>query len=380
MPKILLQKRVHRKFQLQRAKFTSFLVLFILGLFVGSISAGTQAVWTGVEKIVAVGDIHGDYDNFVKILKGTQVVDCDLRWAGGATHLVQIGDIMDRGFNAKKIFDLLIRLEQEAKEAGGMLHVLLGNHEELNITGLVFRYPDYLTVNQFKDFLPDGFKKKQEGRLQKMIKDIGDDAQRQALSDKFWNKLISDPWAQREYTTNLYETYGSWILGHNAVIKINDIVFVHGGISEKYSTWKIEKINDLLRQELSDLAQKAVRSEPQESRLSIAYQADGPLWYRELATVPEEDLKEEVDVILSNLGAKVLVIAHTPRVPTRQEMERFGGKVWIVDTGISFAYGGRLSALIINNGIFKVWGEKNEQADPSSNPPHDSPRLGPFIL
>ncbi len=375
-----LPERVQQKFQPQRARSASFFVLFILGLFVGSISAGTQAVWTGVEKIVAVGDLHGDYDNFVKILKGTDIVDGDLRWTGGETHLVQIGDIMDRGLDAKKIFDLLIRLEQEAKEAGGMVHVLLGNHEELNITGLVFRYPDYLTASQFRSFLPDGYREKQDERLQKMIKNIHDHSQREILSNAFWAKLINDPRAQKEYLTNLYDKYGSWILEHNAVIKINDIVFVHGGIAEKYSTWKIEKINDVLRQELSDLAQKAIRSEPQESRLRIAYQADGPLWYRDLATVPEEDLKEEVDRMLANLEAKALVIGHTPKVPTRQEMERFGGKVWIIDTGISFAYGGRLSALIIHNGIFKVWGEKNEQTDPSCNPPHDSPRLCPVFF
>lgn len=380
MLKILLHKRVYRRVQPRRAKSASFFILFILGLFVGSISAGTQAVWMGVAKIVAVGDLHGDYDNFVTILKGTQVVDCDLRWAGGETHLVQIGDIMDRGPDARKIFDLLIRLEQEAKEAGGMVHVLLGNHEELNITGLVFRYPDYLTANQFRDFLPDGYRKKQEERLHKMLKDIGDDSQCQGLIDKFWNKMINDTRAQKEYLTNLYDKYGSWILEHNAVIKINDIVFAHGGIAEQYSTWKIEKINEVLRQELSDLAQKAIRLEPQESRLRIAYQADGPLWYRELAIVPEEDLKDEVDRILANLGARALVIGHTPKVPTRREMERFGGKVWIVDTGISFAYGGRLSALIITNGTFNVWGENNEQKDHSDNPPHDSPRLGPVFL
>ncbi len=380
MLKTLLRKHFYSTLNPQRARSGSIFVLLILGLLVGSISAGTQSVWTGVGKIVAVGDLHGDYDNFVKILKGTGVIDDDLRWVAGETHLVQIGDIMDRGPDARKIFDLLIGLELEAKEAGGMVHVLLGNHEELNITGLVFRYPDYLTPDQFKSFLPDGFKKKQEARLNKTIKNIADDSERQALTEKFWNKLITDPYAQKEYLATLYDRYGTWILGRNAVIKINDIVFVHGGISEKYSTWKIEKINDLLRQELSDLAQKALRSEPQESRLRIAYQSEGPLWYRDLATVLEEDLKEEVDRMLANLGAKVMVIAHTPRVPTRREMERFGGKVWIIDTGISFAYGGRLSALIIYNGTFSVWGENNENKDDSCNPPHDSARLWPVFL
>ena len=102
---------------------------------------------------------------------------------------------------------------------------------------------------------------------------------------------------------------------------------------------------------------------------SIIYRGDSPLWYRELATVPEEDLKEEVDTILNNLGAKAMIIAHTPKIPkTEKDMQRFGGRVWIVDTGISRVYGGPASALIIQNGDFHVWGlpdEKDNDSEPS---------------
>jgi hypothetical protein len=315
-----------------------------------------------------VGDLHGDYDNFVQILRGTKMVDSDLHWTAGKTHLVQTGDIMDRGPDPKKIFDLLMNLEKEAEAAGGMVHVLLGNHEEMNLTNIIFRYPDYVSADQFRSFLPEAYEKKQEGHLQKMMRDVHNDSQREAMSSMFWNKLKGDRDAQREYFINFYEKYGTWLLQQNAVIKINDIIFVHGGIGEKYSTWKIEDINNLLRRELSDLARAALKSEPQNSRLEIAYKTDGPLWYRDLARVPEEDMNEEVDRILANLGAKVMVIAHTPKVPTRKEMERFGGKVWIIDTGISIIYGGRLSALIIENGEFEVWPENSFGKKPGPSP------------
>lgn len=68
-------------------------------------------VWTGVEKIVAIGDLHGDYENFVRILQGTRLVNEKLSWTGGKAHLVQTGDVMDRGPDAKAIFDLIRRLE-----------------------------------------------------------------------------------------------------------------------------------------------------------------------------------------------------------------------------------------------------------------------------
>src|SRR4030042_2360365 len=87
------------------------LLLLALPLFCPA--ASIPCVWTGVEKIIAVGDLHGDYENFVLILKNPKVrlVDDNLHWIGGKTHLVQTGDIMDRGERAKEIFDLLMRLE-----------------------------------------------------------------------------------------------------------------------------------------------------------------------------------------------------------------------------------------------------------------------------
>ena len=60
---------------------------------------------------------------------------------------------------------------------------------------------------------------------------------------------------------------------------------------------------------------------------------------------------------MANLGAKHIVVAHTP-VLVWDHMSRFGGKVWIVDTGISSAYGGHLSALIIEGARFAVWREE----------------------
>lgn len=339
-----------------------FLFVALLGCALG---ADIPCQWTDIEKIVAVGDLHGDYENFIKILEGTGIVDERLHWKAGKTHLVQNGDIMDRGPDARKILDLLMRLEKEAEQTGGMVHVLIGNHEEMNVTGVAFRYPDYVTVDQFISFLPDGYRERKEKELQNKIINLqskGDNNQLEKAISEFWDGLRKDPIGQRQYLVNFNRTYGSWLLQKNAVIKINGIIFVHGGISEKFSTWKIEEINDRLRLELSDLRRAAENGQPPNiQRPQVVYREDGPLWYRELASVAEEDIREEVDRILANLGAQYIVLGHTPQIAaTPESMKRFDGKVWVIDTGISRAYGGRLSALIIENGEFTVWGEDHE--------------------
>jgi hypothetical protein len=86
-------------------------------------------------RIVAVGDIHGDFDAFVGILKHAGIIDTSGRWSGGTATLVQTGDYTDRGPKVREAMDFLMGLEPQAKAAGGRVAVLLGNHEVMNLIG-----------------------------------------------------------------------------------------------------------------------------------------------------------------------------------------------------------------------------------------------------
>jgi hypothetical protein len=86
-------------------------------------------------RIVAIGDLHGDYDAWQAITRSAGLVDNRGRWSGGATVLVQTGDIVDRGPASRRILDQLMRLQREAPRRGGRVVVLTGNHEAMNLTG-----------------------------------------------------------------------------------------------------------------------------------------------------------------------------------------------------------------------------------------------------
>src|SRR2546421_10415005 len=86
-------------------------------------------------RVVAIGDIHGDFDAFAGILQRSQLVDPSLRWAGGNAILVQTGDVLDRGPKARAVMDLLMSLQRDAPKQGGRVIVLMGNHEAMNIYG-----------------------------------------------------------------------------------------------------------------------------------------------------------------------------------------------------------------------------------------------------
>jgi hypothetical protein len=243
---------------------TLFLLIILLLLAFPNLCPAAEIPyeWTGVEKIIAIGDLHGDYDNFVLILKNPKValVDDDLHWTGGKTHLVQTGDIMDRGDHAREILDLLMRLEKEAEAAGGKLHVLIGNHEEATITGISLGYPDYVSTKQFVSFLPEKFRKSREkdfisglsADVEAQVQALGSDLDRNPALFEYWTDVLdnvkkkNDPLTALTYIENFNRTYGKWLVNKNCVIKINDIIFTHGGINLEFSKWKLKDINEVL--------------------------------------------------------------------------------------------------------------------------------------
>ena len=91
------------------------------------------------EKVVAIGDVHGDIDDFRLILQTAGLIDGDDNWTGGSTVLVQTGDLVERGTAVRQVLDLVMSLQQQAPAAGGRVIAMLGNHEVSNLLG----YLDY---------------------------------------------------------------------------------------------------------------------------------------------------------------------------------------------------------------------------------------------
>jgi hypothetical protein len=371
-------------------KSTIILILFIFLFFCHLYAEDIQCVWTDVERIVAVGDLHGDYDHFITILKDPKIgiIDDNLHWVAGKTHLVQIGDVMDRGDYAKRIFDFIKDLEKEAEAAGGKVHMLIGNHEEMNIGDYSFDRPRYVTVKQLLSFLPPEYVEKEERKIRKKLgipppDETDSNSPLDPNIEAFWQEkmkrsmnvtYITKAHVRWHYLKAFNENYAPWILQHNAVIKINDIVFVHGGISETYSTWSLKDLNDQLRQELEMFRVFRLRNEYPNRHYEIVYNENGPLWFRDYSYRGPE-FEPTVDRILMNLGAKSIVTAHTPqRIKSGIDMSRYSGKIWIIDTNISRAYSeGNLSALIIEDygKKFEPWVRPRSKDDTSIDVNHE---------
>src|SRR5262249_34849479 len=122
----------------------------------------------GVKRIVAFGDIHGDYDRLVELLRTAQLVDNKNKWIGNKSHLVLCGDDVDRGTSTAKVLDLLMALEPQALKAGGEIHTLIGNHEAMNLYGDL----RYVTKEDFAGFALPNAKELREQYLHNVLEDL----------------------------------------------------------------------------------------------------------------------------------------------------------------------------------------------------------------
>jgi hypothetical protein len=295
-------------------------------------------------RVVAIGDIHGAYDNFVEVLRMAGLVDDHAHWIGGTTHLVQTGDFMDRGKDTRQVLDLLMRLEQEAERAGGRAHILLGNHEVMNMLGDL----RYVNPEEYDSFRTEDSMR----RLQRFYREAVDAARDHArargqpFDAAAYRKKLEEqaPLGFVERTRALSEAgeYGRWLRGLNTVARVNGIVFLHGGLTPEVAELGCERINKKVHREITRDFDKTRR----QPGTTLAAGASGPLWYRGLASEDEDTLAPELEGILKDMEARAIVVAHTV-TKTGRIQSRFDGRVVMIDVGMSPAYRGALAALEI---------------------------------
>ncbi len=294
-------------------------------------------------RVVAIGDVHGDLDAFIGILRRAKLIDASRQWTGGAATLVQTGDFLDRGPKARDVMDVLMDLQKQGARQGGRVIVLMGNHEAMNIYGDL----RYVSETDYASF---------GGRTER-CKAFGPGG-----------------------------PYGKWLRALPAVAQIDDSIFLHGGIDPQLASWKIAKINDSIAaeirafdayrkylteekklapecatlDELTDAA-KAAQSKAKDKDADIlngflsypgwlSVHPAGPLWFRGYAQWSDADGAPQIRQLAQAFGVARFVVGHTPQ--SGQITRRFDGKVYLIDTGMLSSYfaGGRASALNIQDG------------------------------
>jgi predicted MPP superfamily phosphohydrolase len=312
-------------------------------LLLGSIAWG-QAIpdtFKGVERIVALGDVHADYERFAGVLRQAGLVDANNVWSGGKTHLVLCGDLIDRGSNSARVLDLVMALEPQAIQAGGRVHALLGNHEAMNLAGDL----RYVPVEDYAAYRQPNSEQTRATQMQRSLaalKRDGASPPDQAAWEKQYIAEHPLGWVERALAFLPDGKYGKWLIRHNAVIRINDTLFLHGGISAQYVKRSLKSMNEDVRAGLS---------KPDRAPGGIIQDDAGPLWYRGLMLDDEnnETTTRMVGRVLEEFDVRRIVLGHTPNPAI---MPRFDGRVLGIDVGLARAMGGPSAYLLIDKGVY----------------------------
>lgn len=245
------------------------------------------SIFTGVDKIAALSDIHGQYDLAVEILRNNQIIDDELNWSFEDGHLIIVGDIFDRGDKVtEEVLWLVYRLEQQAEKAGGRMHYLLGNHE-------------YMVLHKDLRYLHEKYPLVSE------------------LLETEYDEL---------YGSNT--VLGRWLRSKHTILKINEHLIVHGGISRDFITnagADIEAINETMRKSI-DRSKEEMKST---DFYSIYYGSTGPIWYRGYFYDPISEMA--VDSIITQLKSEHIVVGHCSN---DEVVSLYNNKVFGVDSSI----------------------------------------------
>jgi len=256
-----------------------------------------------VDSICILSDAHGEYEVYIKLLKSMGVIDDELNWSFGAGHLVLLGDVFDRGDKVTEVLWHLYGLEQQAITAGGMVHYILGNHELMILENdLSYIHPKYNAVEN--------------------------------ISGVSYSGLFSET-----------SVLGNWMRSRPVAIRINDMIFAHGGISIDliYRELTLRRINRMFYEDI--VGKKIIQNNSKMDQNFLSFNS-GPIWYRGYFT-DTTFTEARADSILNYFDANHLVVGHTTFNDIRS---KYNKKIIGVDAGIGYDLPGRV--LFYKNGTF----------------------------
>ena len=263
-----------------------------------------KSIYPKADKMFVVADIEGDISAFVDLLKSNKVIDEDYKWIFGNGHLVLNGDFVDRGNYVTQVLWLIYKLESEAEKAGGKVHFIIGNHEDM-----LLRASWKYTQQKYRAIA---------GSLAIGNKDL--------------------------YGENT--ELGKWLRTKNLMTKIGDCVFVHAGLSKEllYRKLSIEEINSAAIPYVG--IDRSVRAGIE--LVDFLYGRMGLVWYRGMVVDYKDYLKissQDLDALLHFYNAKRVIVGHCV---VNQISTDFNGRIVRVDVD----HHDEAQALLIENESF----------------------------
>ncbi|KAG5589658.1 hypothetical protein H5410_040172 [Solanum commersonii] len=267
-----------------------------------------QTIFPSPTRLIAIGDIHGDFQKSKESFKLAGLIDDHDKWCGGSTTVVQIGDVLDRGGEELKILYFLEKLKREAAKVNGNLITMNGNHEIMNVDG-DFRYVTKEGLKEFQDWAmwySVGID------MKKLCNELGE---RACVEDLFEGIPLEFRGVRPEYFEGIRIRIAAlrpkgpiserFLSKNQTVVVVGDSVFVHGGLLPKHVDYGFENVNEEVRDWICGLKGRVSRD--------LVRGKDSIVWLRRFSNELAKDCDcSTLEHVLATIpGAKRMIMGHT---------------------------------------------------------------------
>ncbi len=390
----------HRYFQISVG---SLALLFAFAIT----PAAADELSSPAPRIVVIGEVQGAANTVTAFLEHLELIDAEGHWSGGDTILIQTGDLVDRGEGVRAALDLFMRLQQEAASVGGQVIVLMGNHEAMNILG-VLRDVNYMAYASFAGAESEARQRQAwedwVAWRSRRAKAVNASFELDADTEADWFALHPPGWVEYVESMRPEGVYGAWLRTLPVVVQIDDVLFIHGGISPDLEETEADALNRRAKAEIEKFDEyrafmfdkglclqtssaremtevivdeieylntlRAGKRTTANPRVSNILQVEdltkwgswslidetGPLWFRGAAKWPEEQLGPKMDSILAAFEVERIVTGQGGG-KERLIRARFDNRILLTSIDMDdnpYAGGGKPAALEIRDGDYFV--------------------------
>ncbi|CAK9146421.1 unnamed protein product [Ilex paraguariensis] len=268
-------------------------------------SSALQTTYPTPDRLVAVGDLHGDLQKSKQAFRLAGLIDTSDRWSGGSATVVQVGDVLDRGGDELNILYFLEKLKREAAKVGGTIITMNGNHEIMNLDG-DFRYVTKSALDEFRNWA-------NWYGIGNVLKSLCDGLEKP--KDPFDGLPLDFPGVKPEFFNGIRTRIAAlrpdgpiarrFLSKNLTVVVVGESVFVHGGLLPKHVVYGLQRINEEVRDWISGFRER-VSNELVRGRNSV-------VWLRKYS----DELAKNCDcstlehVLATIPGVKRMIMGHT---------------------------------------------------------------------
>lgn len=308
-------------------------------------------------RTVIIGDLNAQYLVLRRILIGLKIMKKNGAWCGGKTVLVQMGDIPNRGSSSRAAMDLLIGLRAQARQAGGEVLWLLGNHEVMSALG----HEAYVTADEYMEFATqdevDRFFSERTRFIYGLLgaPDVPTYVEPLGGRLRAWEEEHAP--GRRVYRHEMGERgfYGAYMRKLPVAFTVGKLLFVHGGLSPGWAEVGIEGLDQEAKKTWSGSPKFYQQLDPH----GVFRDPLGPLWHRAYCVANARLVREDLEEALATVGATQMVVGHTRTDSVEHgkigvPLVRQRGRLIMSDVGIGDP-GEAGCALVVEKGRVECW-------------------------